>query len=171
MGSSTRVTRALIGCPDPDPIYTRYFTPTRNELPPDLDTIGAAYIGVMAQEIQDWLTTVPVEAPVGVCFSGGIDSGAVFLVTYHVMRKLGMSPARLKAFTLTDGAGEDLEQAREFLKRLDLELFLEAIEFDPRALDVRETINTQPSREMLQDWITAAMAADSLQAFIGVLRR
>ena len=28
----------------------------------------------------------------GVCFSGGIDSGSVFLTTYHVMRKLGMSP-------------------------------------------------------------------------------
>ena len=130
----------LIGCPDPDPIYTRYFTPSRNALPPDLDAIGAAYIGAMAQEIQDWLKTIPADAPVGVCFSGGIDSGAVFFVTYHVMRKLGLNPARLKAFTLTDGAGEDLVQAREFLKRLDLELFLEAIEFDPRALDVRETV-------------------------------
>src|SRR3954471_18052089 len=29
----------LIGCPDPDPTYTRYFTPTRNSLPGDLDEI------------------------------------------------------------------------------------------------------------------------------------
>jgi len=33
---------------------------------------------------------------IGVAFSGGIDSGAVFLVTYHVMRQLGLSPARLR---------------------------------------------------------------------------
>src|SRR5205823_11837510 len=30
-----------------------------------------------------------IESPVGVCFSGGIDSGSVFLITYHVMQKLG----------------------------------------------------------------------------------
>ena len=28
---------ALVGCPDPDPIYTRFFTPQRNSLAPDLD--------------------------------------------------------------------------------------------------------------------------------------
>ena len=39
-------------------------------------------------------------SPIGVAFSGGIDSGAVFLVTYHVMLRLGLSPARLKAFVL-----------------------------------------------------------------------
>ena len=38
-------------------------------------------------------------------FSGGIDSGAVFLVTYHTMMRLGLSPARLKAFVLNLGAG------------------------------------------------------------------
>src|SRR6187399_3064893 len=36
---------ALIGCPDPDPTYTRFFTPKREALPLDLDRIGAAYIG------------------------------------------------------------------------------------------------------------------------------
>ncbi len=130
----------LIGCPDPDPTYTRFFTPERNALPADLDAIGTAYVGALSDEIVKWVKHVPTEAPVGVCFSGGIDSGAVFLVTYHVLRKLGMSPARLKAFTLNCGQGPDLAQARQFLRALDLELFLEEIAQDESGLDVAEAI-------------------------------
>jgi asparagine synthase (glutamine-hydrolysing) len=78
--------------------------------------------------------------PVGVAFSGGIDSGAVFLVTYHVLRRLGMSPSRLKAFTLSLGEGPDLRQARDFLERLGLGLFLEPIEGDLAWLDITETL-------------------------------
>src|ERR1043165_5194057 len=65
----------LIGCPDPDPIYTRYFTPERNSFPADLDVIGKAYIGALADDIARWLQRVPPREPIGVCFSGGIDSG------------------------------------------------------------------------------------------------
>ena len=154
----------LVGCPDPDPTYRRYFTPQRNALPADLDEIGRRYIGALADEIAKWLKAtgqcaaevLPAESgednshvpagcrqhapPLGVCFSGGIDSGSVFLLTYHVMRKLGMSPACLKAFTLNFGDGPDYQQARAFLGRLGLGLFLEPIEADLAALDVAETI-------------------------------
>ena len=41
----------LVGCPDPDPTYTRYFTPQRNTLPADVDEIGRRYIGALADEI------------------------------------------------------------------------------------------------------------------------
>ena len=34
----------LIGCPDPDPVYTRFFTPASATLPADLDIIGRTYI-------------------------------------------------------------------------------------------------------------------------------
>jgi asparagine synthase (glutamine-hydrolysing) len=145
--SYTRMTPAhyvvelqLIGCPDPDPTYTRFFTPERNALPTDLDEIGARYIGALADEIAKWLGRIPEREPVGVCFSGGIDSGAVFLTTYHVLRKLGMNPSRLKAFTLTFGNGPDLDQARQFLKAVDLQMFLEPIEADLETLDVATTI-------------------------------
>jgi asparagine synthase (glutamine-hydrolysing) len=130
----------LIGCPDPDPVYTRFFTPISATLPQDLDIIGRTYIAALAEEISQWLKVLPEEEPIGVCFSGGIDSGSVFLTTYHVMRKLGMNPARLKAFTLNLGDGPDLQQARTFLKDLNLELFLEPIEADPAALNAAETI-------------------------------
>ena len=130
----------LIGCPDPDPVYTRFFTPELVTLPPDLDVIGHAYISALAEEISQWLQAISAQEPIGVSFSGGIDSGSVFLTTYHVMRRLGMSPSRLKAFVLDLGDGPDLRQARRFIDDLGLSLFLEPIEADPSSLDVNETI-------------------------------
>lgn len=132
----------LVGCPDPDPIYTRFFTPQRDALPADSAQLGPAYIGALADEIDKYLQTVPEHEPIGVCFSGGVDSGAVFLTTYHVMRKRGMNLARLKAFTLDFGQAPDLDQARRFLDSLGLGLFLEAIPADPSQLDVQEAIRT-----------------------------
>lgn len=130
----------LIGCPDPDPTYTRFFNPQRNQLSTDLDELGRAYIGALAEETAKWLRSIPAEEPVGVAFSGGIDSGAVLLSTYHVMRQLGLSPSRLKAFTLSFGDGPDLQQAREFVQRVGLEMLLEPVEADLGSIDVRETI-------------------------------
>jgi asparagine synthase (glutamine-hydrolysing) len=134
---------ALVGCPDPDPTYTRFFTPQRGTLPADLDSIGRRYIGALADEIAKWLRAIDAQATkpeaIGVAFSGGIDSGAVFLVTYHVMLRLGLAPARLKAFTL-DAGGPDLHQARDFLSAVGLSLFLEEIEARPEDLDVGETV-------------------------------
>ena len=130
----------LIGCPDPDPVYTRFFTPEMATLGPDTAAIGRAYIAALADEVMQWLERLPADAPIGVCFSGGIDSGGVFLVAYHCMRKLGMTPARLKAFTLDLGNGPDVQQARAFLDSLGLGLFLEPVQADPGTLDVAETI-------------------------------
>jgi asparagine synthase (glutamine-hydrolysing) len=119
---------ALIGCPDPNPTYIRYFAPERNRLPADLDVIGQAYIAALAAELDRWLDRIGPRAPIGVLFSGGIDSGSVFLVLYHRLLCRGQSPARVKAFTLdVDGEGQDAAQAQEFLDRLDLGLFLERI--------------------------------------------
>ncbi len=130
----------LVGCPDPDPVYTRFFTPERAVLEPNLDRIGEAYIGAFVEEISQWLRVIPETAPVGVCFSGGIDSGSVFLATHHVMRSLGMNLGRLKAFVLDLGDGPDLPQARAFLDALGLGLFLEPVEADLSSLDAGETI-------------------------------
>jgi asparagine synthase (glutamine-hydrolysing) len=134
---------ALVGCPDPSPTYTRFFTPERAALPADLDEIGRRYIGALADEIAKWLSRIDSRAPIGVAFSGGIDSGSVFLVTYHTMLRLGMSPQRLKAFVLTIGErgdGPDLDQARAFLSTTGLSLFLEEIVADARDLDACETV-------------------------------
>jgi asparagine synthase (glutamine-hydrolysing) len=132
----------LLGCPDPNPVYERFFKPERNKFAPDDPAkIGQQYIGILYDEIRKWLQLHAKTGPVGVTFSAGIDSGSVFLLTYHALRELGQSPSRLKAFTLSiDGDGADLIQAGKFLETLNLGLFLEPIEVDYSALDWKKAV-------------------------------
>jgi asparagine synthase (glutamine-hydrolysing) len=167
---------ALIGCPDPSPTYTRFFSPERAALPADLDEIGRRYIGALADEIARWLSRIDSRAPVGIAFSGGIDSGSVFLVTYHTMLRLGMSPQRLKAFVLNiadiadiadRGNGPDLDQARAFLSATGLSLFLEEISAEAAELDVCETVR------LLEDYkaLDVECAAMGLRLCRGIRER
>jgi asparagine synthase (glutamine-hydrolysing) len=122
-------TLRLIGCPDPNPAYRRFFDPPRGTLPPDLDLIGRHYIEALYNELRGWIVAQDASAPVGVPFSGGIDSGSVLLCLYKLLLDQGQSPARLKAFTLSlDGAGDDARQAREFLRTTGLEILGETID-------------------------------------------
>ena len=132
----------LLGCPDPSPEFSRFFAPIRNKYrKSSIEEIGVNYVGTLYEEIKKWLKFRAKTGPVGVTFSAGIDSGSVFLLTYHALKELGESPSRLKAFTLSiDGKGEDLKQAREFLKALNLELFLEPIEINASDLDWKKAI-------------------------------
>jgi asparagine synthase (glutamine-hydrolysing) len=133
----------LLGCPDPNPVYTRFFTPERNKFSgTDIALIGEKYIRVLYNEIKKWLQERAKSGPVGVTFSAGIDSGSVFLLTYHALKELGESPSRLKAFTLSiDGDGADLLQARKFLEALDLGLFLEPVEVSYSSLNWRKAVS------------------------------
>jgi len=132
----------LLGCPDPSPVYNRFFTPERNRFRNNsVEQIGSHYIGTLYNEIKKWLTSRASTGPIGVTFSGGIDSGSVFLVTYRALIDIGESPSRLKAFTLdVDGGGDDLKQAREFLKALGLELFLEPVEIKASDLNWKKAV-------------------------------
>lgn len=130
----------IIGCPDPNPIYTRFFEPKRNALTNDLDQIGKVYMEALASECRKWLLAIPADEPVGVLFSGGIDSGSVFLVLHDLMLKMGMSPQRLKAFTLSVNAGPDAEQAHSFLDQLGMSMYLEVIDVPKSAVDYRAAI-------------------------------
>ncbi len=161
---------ALVGCPDPDPIYSRFFTPATDALPSSPEDIGRRYIGAVAGEVETWLRQIDAEsatAPIGVAFSGGIDSGAVFLVVYHTMLRLGMSPARLKAFVLNLGNGPDVDQARAFLAAVDLSMFLEEIDASPSDLDLRETL------QVLEDYkpLDVECAAMGLELCRGIRAR
>ncbi len=82
----------LVGCPDPNPKLSRFFAPKRNRLPADIDTIGAEYIGRLAEVCDQWLETIPESDPIGVMFSGGIDSGSVLVVLDYLLRRRGQSP-------------------------------------------------------------------------------
>jgi asparagine synthase (glutamine-hydrolysing) len=154
----------LLGCPDPNPVYTRFFTPERNKFySQDTVEIGKKYIEKLYAEIKKWLQFRAKTGPVGVTFSAGIDSGSVFLLTYHALKELGESPSRLKAFTLSiDGDGADLLQARKFLEVLNLELFLEPIEVDYSALDWKKAVKAVEDYKAL-DIQSATMNLSLLQ--------
>src|SRR5512142_1457790 len=129
-------TLRLIGCPDPNPIHRRFFNPPQRTLPRDLDVIGRRYIEAVYEELRCWLAGQDATAPIGVPFSGGIDSGAVLLCLYRLLLNEGQSPSRVKAFTLSvDGAGDDARQAREFLQRTGLEMLGETVDVDSSVLD------------------------------------
>jgi asparagine synthase (glutamine-hydrolysing) len=131
----------LVGCPDPNPKLTRFFAPKRNRLPADIDTIGAQYIGRLAEVCDQWLETIPQSDPIGVMFSGGIDSGSVLVVLDYLLRRRGQSPARLKAFTLAvQGNPSDGQQALDFLKAIDREMYLETVEVAPESISWRDAI-------------------------------
>ena len=129
-------TLRLVGCPDPNPVHQRFFDPPRAALANDLDLIGRYYIEAVYSELRRWLVAQDPAAPIGVTFSGGIDSGAILLCLNKLLLNEGQSPTRLKAFTLSvDGEGEDAQQAHDFLSRTNLEMLGEIIEVSSSALD------------------------------------
>jgi asparagine synthase (glutamine-hydrolysing) len=161
-------TLRLVGCPDPNPIHRRFFDPPRATLPNDLDLIGRHYIEALYAELRRWLAVHDSAAPIGVPFSGGIDSGAVFLCLYKLLLNEGQSPARLKAFTLSiDGEGQDARQAREFLARTGLEIFGETIEVSSNALDPLRAVS------VIEDYkpLDVDCAAANLALLAGIRER
>ncbi|MEE8526197.1 MAG: asparagine synthase-related protein [Thermoanaerobaculia bacterium] len=158
----------LVGCPDPNPVYRRFFAPPRGVLPADLDLIGERYVAALFEQVRSWLLAVPAEEPVGVLFSGGVDSGAVLLAVYRQLLDLGHSPSRLKAFTLAvDGGGRDAEQAREFLRRMDLEMLGETVEMAADEIDPLRAV------EVIEDYkpLDVECAAVALALLRGIRRR
>ncbi|MEA3462891.1 MAG: asparagine synthase-related protein, partial [Bacteroidota bacterium] len=159
----------LLGCPDPSPVHQRFFTPVRNRFAgTPVEEIGRQYMSALSGEILKWLKHTATSGPIGISFSAGIDSGSVFLLTYHALLELGESPSRLKAFTLNvDGDGADLKQAREFLKAVNLEVFLEPIEVSASGLDWKKTV------QVVEDYkpLDIQAATMNLALLEGVRRR
>jgi asparagine synthase (glutamine-hydrolysing) len=158
----------LIGCPDPNPVYRRFFAPPRGVMAADLDLIGERYVATLFGQVRRWLEAMPVDEPIGVLFSGGIDSGAVLLAVYHQLLELGHSPSRLKAFTLAvDGGGADAAQAREFLRRMDLEVFGETVDVAAEAIDPLRAV------EVIEDYkpLDVECAAVGLALLKGIRQR
>ena len=158
----------LIGCPDPNPVHRRFFDPPRATLPADLDVIGRHYIEAVYSELRRWLAAQDHAAPIGVPFSGGIDSGAVLLCLNALLLNEGISPARLKAFTLSvDGGGEDARQAREFLARTGLEMLGETIDVHAAALDPLRAV------AVIEDYkpLDVECAAVNLELLAGIRER
>ena len=133
----------LVGCPDPNPTLTRFFAPQRNRLCADIDSIGQQYIARLAEVCDAWLDTIDADQPIGVMFSGGIDSGSVVLVLDYLLRRRGQSSARVKAFTLAvkgQDSASDAEQAAKFLRQVNLQMLLEVIEVPAAQLSWQDAI-------------------------------
>jgi asparagine synthase (glutamine-hydrolysing) len=161
-------TLRLIGCPDPNPVHQRFFDPPRATLGTDLDVIGRYYIEAVYAELRRWLEAHDSAAPIGVPFSGGIDSGAILLCLYKLLLNEGQSPARLKAFTLSiDGAGEDARQAADFLRRTNLEMLGEIIDIPSSALDPLRAV------QVVEDYkpLDVECAAVNLALLAGIRER
>ncbi|MEM1176721.1 MAG: asparagine synthase-related protein [Acidobacteriota bacterium] len=161
-------TLRLVGCPDPNPEHRRFFDPPMGTLPADLDVIGERYVGALLDEVGQWLKAQDPQQPIGVLFSGGIDSGAVLLALHHQILAQGQSAARLKAFTLAvESGGQDLSQAREFLRRTDLEFLGEAIDVPAEDLDPLGAV------EVIEDYkpLDVECAAVALAVLDGIRSR
>jgi asparagine synthase (glutamine-hydrolysing) len=159
---------ALVGCPDPNPTCTRFFAPPRNRWAADLDDIGRRYVSALAGALAAWLDRVGPREPIGVLFSGGIDSGGLLLLLHHLLLARGEAPQRLKAFTLAvDGGGADLDQAVRFLAAAGLGYLLETIEVDRGEIDLAAAIRT------IEDYkpLDVQAAAATLALCRGIRRR
>lgn len=152
---------SLVGCPDPNPLYSRFLVSQRDTLPPDIDFIGREYIQSVAAEVQRFIRSLPSDEPIGVLFSGGIDSGVILMLTYHLLRLEGQSSARLKAFTLSvDGQGSDVQQAAEFLRAVGLDMLLEVVEVPASELDYRRAVQIIEDYKPLD--VQSAVMTDAL---------
>ena len=161
-------TLRLVGCPDPNPVHRRFFDPPRGTLAPDLDDIGRRYIEALYDELRIWLSAQAPTAPIGVPFSGGIDSGAVLLCLYKLLLNEGQSPSRLKAFTLAiDGEGDDARQARDFLQRVGLEMLGETVDVASSSLDPLRAVS------VIEDYkpLDVECAAVNLALLAGIRER
>ncbi len=131
-----------VGCPDPNPRYRRFFSPEVAQGPRDLDALGAAYVRAAYETARDWIARVPDGEPIAVLFSGGVDSGSVFLLARKALAELGRDPNLLRAYSLDLGGGEDAAQAERWVRELGLESQWERIAPEGAKPDYEEAIAT-----------------------------
>jgi asparagine synthase (glutamine-hydrolysing) len=131
-----------VGCPDPMPRYRRFFEPAIATGAADVDVMGAAYVSAACDALKGWMAAVPAGEPIGVAFSGGVDSTSVWLLARHAASALGRNPDDVRAFTLDLGGGADAAQAEEVARVLGLETTWERVVVPESAYDLRDAIAT-----------------------------
>ncbi len=131
-----------IGCPDPAPRYHRFFEPAIGNGSADVEEAGANYVRAAYSALKIWLSGLPAREPIGLAFSGGIDSTSVLLLARHALTEMGSNPDRIRAFTLDLGGGKDAIQAEAVLRDLSLEANWEAVKVPSEEYDLEEAIRT-----------------------------
>ena len=145
-----------VGCPDPAPRYRRFFNPPAGQGPADLDRAGADYIGAAYAAVKEWVSRLPDDAPLAVAFSGGVDSTAVLLLARRAFEDLGRDAARVRAFSLDFGGGQDAAQAAAVVRALGIEDSWERIVVSDASFDLVEAIRTIEDYHPLDVECTAA---------------
>ena len=130
-----------IGCPDPAPRYTRFWNPALGQGTLDMDEAGANYACAAYQATKNWLQSVPDGEPIGVAFSGGIDSTSVFLMARKALSDMGRDTNLLRAFTLDLGGGADAAQAETVARELGFENQWEVIRAEPSSYSLETAIS------------------------------
>ena len=125
-----------IGCPDPNPVYRRFFEPEIARGPADVAELGAHYARAALGALRTWISAVPAGSRIALAFSGGIDSTAVLLLARRALEDLERDPATLLAATLDLGGGEDAAQAERTVSALGLRSQWERIVPKSRELDL-----------------------------------
>ncbi len=131
-----------VGCPDPNPRYHRFFNPPIAQGPADIRELGTAYIRAAYEGTRHWVARVPEGEPIAVLFSGGVDSGSVFLMARKALQDLGRDPGLVRAFTLDLGGGADAEQAERWVREMGFEGSWERVSLEGVTPDLEEAIAT-----------------------------
>jgi len=129
-----------VGCPDPAPRYHRFFEPAIGLGPADPAEAGARYIAAAYASVLRWLEAVPIDEPVAVAFSGGVDSTSVLLMAMRANEAIGGSPDRIRAFTLDMGGGSDAAQAEQVVHEIGLERQWERVPVSPDDYDLEAAV-------------------------------
>jgi asparagine synthase (glutamine-hydrolysing) len=129
-----------VGCPDPSPRYHRFFDPAVGLGPADPSEAGARYIAAAYESVLGWMRTVPIDEPVAVAFSGGVDSTSVLLMAVQANQALGGRADRIRAFTLDMGGGPDAAQAEQVVRALGLDQQWERVSASPAEYDLEAAI-------------------------------
>lgn len=129
-----------IGCPDPSPVYHRFFNPPIGDGPADLEELGAAYLRAAYSATRHWLAGVPAGEPVAVLYSGGVDSTSILLLARQAMAELGRDPDLVRPFTLDLGGGQDAAQAEQAVQELGVAHTWEVVRMEETKPDLAEAI-------------------------------
>jgi asparagine synthase (glutamine-hydrolysing) len=131
-----------VGCPDPAPRYHRFFEPAVATGPSDVAQAGAAYIAAAYDAVKAWVAQLPVDEPIGVAFSGGVDSTAVLMLARRACADLGRHPDLVRAFTLDYGGGADAVQAAGVATALGIESTWERVDVPAADYDLESAVRT-----------------------------
>lgn len=156
-----------VGCPDPAPRYHRFFHPEIGKGSSDLHEAGAKYISATYKAIKEWVASIPVSEPIGIAFSGGIDSTSVLVMAVQALKELGGDVSRIRAFTLDLGEGKDAKQAAAVVAELGLKDNLEVVTMPAEELNLEEAI------EVIEDYhpLDVECAAAALTLMKGIRQR